>query len=263
MTGTLTADDTPKTHGRPHPGPTGPSTAVLAFGLACTALAAGLGLALRNPSARSAIQRADHHWLVWMGGPHDGVYATSAAVLNWFGGPLGVVVPLALLLFLLMQRRWWSTAYLVTAYLLGDMAVVQLLKHLVDRPRPAHPLVRVDHGSFPSGHAAGAALLVVVVGAVLVPAARRRSWWLIGGGFTLAMMWSRTWLHAHWLSDTIAGASIGAGAALLLWGAFAPLLAGEDASGRLARNQDGVRRRQLRDVGSPEQRVDGVRHHGG
>jgi undecaprenyl-diphosphatase len=97
----------------------------------------------------------------------------------------------------------------------------------VDRPRPAHPLVRVDHGSFPSGHSAGISLLVVVVGALLVPAARRRQWWIAGTVLTVAMMWSRTWLHAHWLSDTLAGAVAGAGAALVLWWLCTPLLARE------------------------------------
>ncbi|MGP3983576.1 phosphatase PAP2 family protein [Streptomyces sp. KR80] len=110
---------------------------------------------------------------------------------------------------------------------MGSMLVVQTLKHLVDRPRPGNPLVRVDHGSFPSGHVAGTAFLVVVVGALIVPAVARRAWWLGSTLLTLAMMWSRTWLHAHWLSDTLAGATTGAGAALLLWWLFAPLLARE------------------------------------
>ncbi|WP_330462157.1 phosphatase PAP2 family protein [Streptomyces sp. NBC_00775] len=259
MTRALSVADTTPAHHSPHPDPTAPNAAVLPLGMACSALAAGLGFALHDRSGRSEIQVVDHHWLTWMGGPHGGVYAALADVLNWFGGPLGAVLPVALLLLLIGRRRWWSVAYLVTAYLLGNVVVVQVLKHLVDRPRPAHPLVRVDHGSFPSGHSADAALLVVVVGAVLVPAARRRSWWLFGGAFILAMMWSRTWLHAHWLSDTVAGASIGAGAALLLWRAFAPLLARERISRGLPGDQDGVRRRHFGDVRSLEQRVDGVR----
>ncbi|WP_051696295.1 phosphatase PAP2 family protein [Streptomyces sp. NRRL S-244] len=189
--------------------------------------AAALALTVRTDVANPPFQGADERWLEWMGGPHEGLPAAVAAVLNWFGGPLGVVVPLALLGFLLVRRRWVSAGFLLGVYLLGSMLVVQGLKHLVDRPRPANPMVRVDHGSFPSGHAAGAALLVVLVGVLLVPAARRRAWWAGGAVFTLAMMWSRTWLHAHWLSDTVAGAAAGAGAALLAWWAFSPALARE------------------------------------
>ncbi|MCC0099811.1 phosphatase PAP2 family protein [Streptomyces flavotricini] len=195
--------------------------------------AAALALTVRADVVSPPFQGADERWLDWMGGPHEGFPAAVATFLNWFGGPLGVAVPLSLLVFLLVRGRWVSAGFLLGVYLVGNMLVVQGLKHLVDRPRPADPMVRVDHGSFPSGHAAGAALLVVLVGVLLVPAARRRAWWVGGTVFTLAMMWSRTWLHAHWLSDTVAGAAAGAGAALLAWWAFSPALARE--RGRLPR----------------------------
>ncbi|MFC9294978.1 phosphatase PAP2 family protein [Streptomyces sp. NPDC057010] len=199
--------------GAPH----GPGVRVAVLGVLLLGAAALSGLVVRSDVADPPFQRMDDRWLAWMGGPHDGPYAVLAAALNWFGGPLGVVVPLALLVLLLVRGRRVSAAFLFFVYVGGNMAVVQGLKHLVDRPRPEHPLVRVDHGSFPSGHAATAALLVVLVGALLVPAARRRAWWPAGAVFTLAMMWSRTWLHAHWLSDTVAGAAAGAGAGLLAW----------------------------------------------
>ncbi|MFD8983680.1 phosphatase PAP2 family protein [Streptomyces sp. NPDC059564] len=205
---------------------------VLAAGLVLLALATLPVLAVQPDPADPPFQGLDDRWLSWMGGPHEGPYAVLAAVLNWFGGPLGAVVPLALLLFLLLRRRWASAGFLLCVYLAGNVLVVQGLKHLVDRPRPAHPLVRVDHGSFPSGHAAGAALLVVLVGALLVPAARRRAWWPGGAVFTLAMMWSRTWLHAHWLTDTVAGAAAGAGAGLVAWWLCAPALARESVRDR-------------------------------
>lgn len=205
----------------------GRRTGTLALGLVLLGTAVALGFVVRQDVARPPFQGLDDRWLSWMGGPHEGFYSAVAAVLNWFGGPAGSVVPLALLLFLLVRRRWVSAGFFFGVYMGGNMLVVQGLKHLVDRPRPANPLVRVDHGSFPSGHVAGAALLVVLVGILLVPAARRRAWWIGGAVFTLAMMWSRTWLHAHWLTDTAAGAVAGAGAGLLAWWLFAPALARE------------------------------------
>ncbi|MET9855923.1 phosphatase PAP2 family protein [Streptomyces sp. NPDC006450] len=203
----------------------------LTLGIALLGSAAALALVVRGNVTRPPFQGLDDHWLTWMGGPHDGFPSVVATLLNWFGGPVGAVVPLALLFFLAVRRRWVSAGFLFLVYMAGNMLVVQSLKHLVDRPRPENPLVRVDHGSFPSGHAAGAALLVVIVGALLVPAARRRAWWIGGGVFILAMMWSRTWLHAHWLSDTAAGAAAGAGAGLVAWWLCAPALAREAVRG--------------------------------
>ncbi len=202
---------------------------ILLLGLLLLGGAALAGLVVRSDVVDPPFQALDERWLIWMGGPHEGLYAAVASALNWFGGPFGAVVPLGLLAQLLLRGRRVSAGFLLLAFLGGNMVVVQGLKHLVDRPRPANPLVRVDHGSFPSGHAATAALLVVVVGALLVPAARRRLWWVAGAAFTLAMMWSRTWLHAHWLSDTAAGAAAGAGAGLVVWWLLMPALARERA----------------------------------
>ncbi|SEL30119.1 phosphatase PAP2 family protein [Streptacidiphilus jiangxiensis] len=204
-----------------------PARVRLLTGLAFAVGAGLIALAVSLDTAHPVFQGWDNRWLAWMGGPHTGFPHAVAMALNWFGAPTGVVVPLALALLLAALRRWWSLLFFATAYLGGSVVVVQVLKNTVDRQRPAHPLVTVDHGSFPSGHAFGAALLVVLVGALFVPVARRGWWWLFSGLFVLTMMWSRTWLHAHWLSDTVAGALAGAATALLLWRAFTPLLSRE------------------------------------
>ncbi|MFG2328095.1 phosphatase PAP2 family protein [Streptomyces sp. NPDC048604] len=209
---------------RRRPSPTARRSGPLALGVLFLLVTAALAATVLARPERPVLQPLDDTWLRWMGGPHDGPYAVVAAALNWFGGPLGVVVPVGLLVFLAVRRRWPSLLCVLTAYLVGNFLVVQALKFGVDRPRPVDPLVRVDHGSFPSGHVAGTALLVVIAVALLVPAGRRRGWWAAGAALTLAMMWSRTWLHAHWLSDTLAGATTGAGMALVLWWAFTPLL---------------------------------------
>jgi len=217
------------------PPPAGPRT--LALGVGSGLAAAAISVTVAADVDHPAFQGVDDRWLQWMGGPHRGVLQVLATAFDWFGGPLGVVAPLALVIVLMIQRRWWSTLYFLTAYLGGSTVIVRVLKNAVDRPRPSIPLVRVDHGSFPSGHAFGAALLTVLVGALFVPPVRRRLWWLFSACFTLAMMWSRTWLHAHWLSDTAAGAAAGAAAALLLWCAFTPLLAREPQQSEVGRRR--------------------------
>ncbi|MFI8341666.1 phosphatase PAP2 family protein [Streptomyces sp. NPDC085639] len=205
------------------------SRGILTAGLLLLAAAVLPALVIRSDVADPSFQALDDRWLIWMGGPHEGIHQAAATALDLFGGPVGALLPLSLLVVLLVRRRWVAAGFLLAAHLGGNALVIQGLKHLVDRPRPAHPLVRVDHGSFPSGHAATAALLVVLLGVILVPAARRRAWWIGGTAFTLAMMWSRTWLHAHWLSDTVAGAAAGAGVGLLAWWLFHPALARERA----------------------------------
>ncbi|MEV8311143.1 phosphatase PAP2 family protein [Streptomyces flavidovirens] len=201
---------------------------MLPLGISFVLVTVLLGTVVYADSEEPPFQALDERWLSWMGGPHGGLYGVAAAALDWFGGPLGAVIPVGLLIFLMTRKRWGSVVYLLATYMGGGMLVVQALKFLVDRPRPENPMVRVDHGSFPSGHAAGAAMLVVMVGALLVPVARRRAWWIVGALFTMAMMWSRTWLHAHWLSDTVAGAAAGAGTALLSWWVFRRRLAREN-----------------------------------
>ncbi|MEO7349227.1 MAG: phosphatase PAP2 family protein, partial [Terrimesophilobacter sp.] len=53
----------------------------------------------------------------------------------------------------------------------------------------------------------------------------RETWlWYAGVIYTLAMAFSRTYLGAHWLSDTIGGALIGAGIAVIVWAPLASRL---------------------------------------
>lgn len=140
------------------------------------------------------------------------------------GGVLGViVVPLLVLALLLALRRWWAAIYFLAASVVSA-GLVQLVKNLVDRPRPEEILVAVDFGSFPSGHAANAATIAVVLGIVL----RRRWVWALGALWVIGMMLSRNYLGAHWLTDTVGGLVLGVGIALVLWVPFSLRLYRED-----------------------------------
>jgi len=145
-------------------------------------------------------------------------------VMNWIGGGVAgiLIVPLAGAVALIILKRPWSAAFFLAAEF-ASAGGVQLLKHLFGRVRPEDIIVISDYGSFPSGHVANAATIATAA-VVLFP----RLWVVIVGAvWVLLMALSRTYLHAHWLSDTIGGALLGVGAALIVAGVFAPLLAKE------------------------------------
>lgn len=151
-----------------------------------------------------------------------------AFFLDWFGGHIvGIfVVPIGLAVLLLVLRRPWGSLYSVIAAVLSA-GVVQLLKNLFGRARPEDILVQSDFGSFPSGHVANAATLAVTL-IVIFGLTRGRWWvWVVGAAYIVAMALARTYLGAHWITDTIGGALIGIAVAVMVAVPFAVKLGEE------------------------------------
>ena len=160
----------------------------------------------------------DEEWaedLLGLRGPVGDVFAYFMNTLG--GGVVGVfVVPILAALAMVILRRPWGALYFIVASA-ASAGAVQLLKNLFGRARPEEIIVASDFGSFPSGHVANAATIAVAVG-VIMP----HVWvWIAGAVYTVLMAISRTYLGAHWLSDTIGGVLVGAGVALLVWAVFA------------------------------------------
>jgi undecaprenyl-diphosphatase len=77
-------------------------------------------------------------------------------------------------------------------------------------------LVDTSGASFPSGHAIAAAVTAFGLVLVLWPASPRRLIAIaVAAAFSGLMALSRTYLAAHWLTDTLAGTAIGTGLALV------------------------------------------------
>ena len=145
-------------------------------------------------------------------------------VMNWVGGGwVGIIlVPLAGAVALIVMKKPWSAAFFLTAEF-ASAGAVQVLKHLFGRVRPEDIIVISDYGSFPSGHVANATTIATAA-VLLFP----RLWVaIVGAVWVFLMALSRTYLHAHWLSDTIGGMLIGAGAALVVAGFFASVIVRE------------------------------------
>ncbi|SDZ51022.1 phosphatase PAP2 family protein [Herbiconiux ginsengi] len=163
----------------------------------------------------------DTEWMEEIVEHRNPFWEVPSLVMNSLGGGVIAVfvVPIVVIVALLLFRRPWAALYFTLAIIVSA-AAVQILKSAIGRPRPEEILVVSDFGSFPSGHSANAATLAVTLGIVFV-----RVWiWVAGSVYTLLMMASRTYLGAHWLSDTIGGLLLGAGVAVLLWAPFAAKL---------------------------------------
>lgn len=131
-------------------------------------------------------------------------------------GSTVVTVPLRVLalVVLVARRRWTQAGVFLAAILLSELAIGPL-KALVDRTRPPDPLVATTAASFPSGHAIAASVTAVGLVIAFLPRGRRRVHWMFVAALVAgSMAWSRTYLGAHWATDTIAGVCIGVGVAV-------------------------------------------------
>lgn len=156
---------------------------------------------------------ADQTWHHFLALHRSQAADTIAFTLNSIGGPLIATILIAVLtVVLLLAKRLWEAAVFAVSAALAT-AASELLKIVIARPRAVDETI-VAHGfSYPSGHTTMAAVAVVAT-ALLV----RRWWvWLVGAVWVALMAWSRTYLLVHWLSDTIAGAVLGASVVVIVW----------------------------------------------
>ena len=182
---------------------------------ALSALTALLFVLMALPGAMAAIQRVDDRWLRLMLDIRSAPLTAIAKFFNVLGLAFVIwPVRVGVAVYLVLRRRWWHLAAFVSAVVLSEAAIGSL-KSLYDRQRPPNPLVAISGGSFPSGHALAASATVVAIVIALFPEGPRRYWWGAAAvAFSLLMGLSRTYLAAHWLSDSVAGILMGTSIAL-------------------------------------------------
>lgn len=129
---------------------------------------------------------------------------------------LGSVPFLALLVlvsaFLLLRRRNVNEAALVCFGALGIEILFSVLKLAFHRPRPELAYVHLDTYSFPSGHAAGSAGIYAILFYLAARGFRARGRLLLALAFVLLtglIGFSRLYLEVHYLSDVLAGITLG------------------------------------------------------
>jgi undecaprenyl-diphosphatase len=174
-----------------------------------------IGVLVVAPATHPAVQAVDDR--VWhLAVASENRPTTTLAVgLSWLGSAW-VNWPLraAAVALLAWRRHWLRLAAFALAVVTSEV-LIGTVKAAVDRPRPPDSLIATSAAAFPSGHAIASA--VTAVGLVLVlapPGPTRWRWEVRAVVFTAVMALSRVYLRAHWLSDTVAGALLGAALAL-------------------------------------------------
>jgi undecaprenyl-diphosphatase len=189
----------------------------------------------------------DKRWSELMSDHPSAALRHLALVFNYLGRGLGRALSLAAIgLVLLLARRWLALLAFAATEALTPLAG-NLLKHLVDRPRPINAMIHANGSSFPSGHAAYAGATTVALVLLFTSPGRRLVFWLLAAFVTFLMAWSRTYLQVHWLSDGVSGALLGVGIAFVCF-ASAQLI--RPASGEP--DAAGIPTRPSQPVGSDE-----------
>jgi undecaprenyl-diphosphatase len=193
-------------------------------GLVLLGIAALFLVALEMGPSKSWLQHVDDRWLSWMVASRTGWLTRLCKVLGTVGDTT-VTLPVRLLVaaVLVLRRRWLQLSAFLGAVVTSELCIGPL-KSFVDRPRPLGSLVDTSGASFPSGHAIAAAVTAFGLVLVLLPSSPRRLIAIaVAAAFSGLMALSRTYLAAHWLTDTLAGTAIGTGLALV-WPASLELL---------------------------------------
>lgn len=206
--------------------------AIIPAVLAVSAFGIFLRLAVHGPTP------LDLTWLHLVGLHGQGPAYWLCVGLAIVGGGLGQSILSAVLIGILaLLKRVRAAATLATTMLLG-VGMSELLKHLFDRLRPTDQLYSSTGWSYPSGHSMGAAAIAFALVLIATRASMSKKsaltepplvapgqpsphlrmgfhWTLFPAvAWILLMMWSRTALQVHWLTDTIAGALVGLIAAI-------------------------------------------------
>jgi undecaprenyl-diphosphatase len=189
----------------------------LTFTVAAGALAAwAFGGLTQDVTGHDDVALADPHVTTWVIAHRTGWLTGALQVLTWLGSTAFIIpAGLATGLYFVIRRRDWRPLALLAAAVAGAVALYDIVKALVGRPRPP-AAIWIGHytgAAFPSGHATQSAafyaMLAIVLGAAL--SFRRRA--IVWGAAALVVLIvgaSRIYLGAHWLTDVLAGYALGA-----------------------------------------------------
>jgi undecaprenyl-diphosphatase len=129
------------------------------------------------------------------------------------GGTVNIVIlSIALLITLIIAKKWYNAVFLMFS-MGGGVIAEKIVKAVVERPRPLNAMIEVSDFSFPSGHATMSIIFFSLLIYSFKKDIKNKVWkrlFIIGNItiFTLIGL-SRIYLNVHWFSDVIAGFSLG------------------------------------------------------
>jgi undecaprenyl-diphosphatase len=139
------------------------------------------------------------------------------------GWPVITLMTVILAGWLGIQRRW-GTILIVLLAVIGHSTIVGYVKDAISRDRPSivPHLVDVASSSVPSGRSTSAAAVYLTLGAIIARGvAKKRA--LRAYALTVAVLlslligFSRVFLGVHYPTDVLAGLSLGAAWASVIW----------------------------------------------
>jgi membrane-associated phospholipid phosphatase len=180
----------------------------------------------------------DDAWWRWMVDGRTTVLVDASLGLDHLGGSIVQLVVRVAVAIVLVLRSWPRRLVAWVLLALCSTPICDMMKAMVDRPRPAAGLVHAGGAAFPSGHALAATVTALgIVVALTAPGRSRRIGWVLAGVYVGAMAWSRTLLGVHWLTDVVGGILLGSALTLGAFGLAGCLgsdrrIVDEAASGR-------------------------------
>lgn len=184
-----------------------------ALALAFFVAAVAFGHITEDYLDRDAIVRWDVEFSRWLHHQSASSLVSFFNIATWAGNAAFLAIVTVLVAVVLLRRRAVNEAVLVCAVALGIEVINAGLKLAFHRPRPKLAYTPLDTYSFPSGHAAGSAAIYAVL---LYLVARHRSIGIrlactgLFVGLVALIGFSRLYLQVHYLSDVLAGISLGA-----------------------------------------------------
>ncbi len=138
---------------------------------------------------------------------------TIFAFITNLSGVVGNVIFAIFAMLFLTYKKWYKERLFYLLSFSGSVILFAGIKQIVARARPHSDLIDVINYSFPSGHSTLSMTTALLL--YFIFARRSSSSWAKSSLLTVCILWAifiaftRIYLNVHWLSDVVAGLTLG------------------------------------------------------